>query len=212
MKEDHQYQPSVGAPVFAAVLAALLCLIFRVCSSAHELEVYNAMGEAWKWLLEVVGSAILASIVTALISYKMFFKSLLEKYMTSVKDDLKPNNQILHDEHSQLSSTIHEARTDVQKDVAKISEITSFLRDAQIREDGRRDRMEKKQLDAQQVADVITAQNALISDLRDEIARLKEELSQFQSRPQKTPDALDVAAQRIRQNAVAQEPEEEQEP
>ena len=39
MKENHQYQPSVGAPVFAAVLAALLCLIFRVCSSAHELEV-----------------------------------------------------------------------------------------------------------------------------------------------------------------------------
>ena len=213
--KDSQFDLVEKAPLVAAVLAALLCLVFQAVDAACGSEAGNAMNaDSWKWILQTVGSAIVASIVTSLLTYKMFFKNLLEKHLDGVRNDLKPNNQVLHDEHGSLSSEIRSAQNTVRQDVARVADTAALLRDAQMEEKGRRERLKGQELDAQRVADSIVAQNVLISELRAEIASLKAELAQL--RAQQPPDRLAEAARRMVAEAAAQaareaEPDDEPE-
>lgn len=154
------------------------------------------MGEFWSTLTISVVASIISSVLTAVITYRFYLRNLIEKTFGDrfekradlMQSDLKPSNQILHEEHGRLSAEIRdEVRTSAsatQKSVEAVAATVAYLQNEQLEEKGRREQMLFQQLDAQRVADVISAQNVLISNLREEVGRLTEENRELRSQTQ----------------------------
>ena len=97
------------------------------------------------------------------------------KDMKNQADQLEGRADSLTRDHRDLSKDIKEARDAARCDIARLAETASFLRDAQPREDARREQLQGRQLDAQRVADIVSAQTALVGQQRQELERLRAE-------------------------------------
>ena len=146
-----------------------------------------AMGEFWSTLTISVIASIITSVLTAVITYRFFLRNLIEKTFGDhfekradlMQADLKPSNQILHEEHGRLSQEIRDevrtAANETQGRVIAVAADVTYLRDAQLKEDARREQLVGWRLEVQKTIDALLAQQKRVDELSMEVDSLRAE-------------------------------------
>lgn len=117
------------------------------------------------WMEQIIAACITAivTLIVALIA--------VGPALRSTRADMKHYADNLARDHNDLK----DAQKTVRQDIAQAAGVASFLRDAQIREDERREQLKGQQLDIQKTVDTLVAQQKYIDELKRENEALRRE-------------------------------------
>lgn len=113
---------------------------------------------------------IIAALITAAASL-LLVPLAVDPKLDSLKQAAQHNKELLSKEHGSI-----------QNSIADLKQPLEFLRDAQMKEDARREAVKGQTLDMQKMLDILSAQQRYVQELEQKVQRLEAENRQLRTR------------------------------